>query len=391
MRKLSLDNYLYLAILLMPLNMTLSGLFWFFLLFKTLKIKYENLVPAYIKNTFYLFLAYSLMQGLFINHPLNHYAGLVGHYIVYILFFNIISKIIISEEQINKLINSLIYSGLILALSGIIIYFFSDINLKFFEYSLFGVKDYLIDINPDIYIDRSSGISMHPNIMAIYLVMILFLLLGKFKFSKIDITKTLIFFIQFICLILTRSRGAIIAMALIIPFILKNLKSKFIYLITFIAFLFFINDSKFMDRIITVFDTNYSQNFSRIFVWQKSLTMIKTNPLGIGILNFEETYKRLNIENYFHIPHAHNWYLQTIVESGIIGALLFFSFFISIIFYLFKNLSKKESYLPLCLISFLIFNLADYVLADIRITLILTVIIFIGFYKSKNPNLSDSK
>lgn len=387
MKKLSLDNFLYLAILLIPLNMTLSGIIWFFLLFKMLKVKSNNLVPTYIKNTFYIFLIYSLIQGLFISHPLNHYAGLIGHYLVYILFFNIISKIIISEQQINKLINSLIYSGLILAISGIIIYFFSDINLKFFEYSLFGFKDYLIDINPDIYFDRSSGISMHPNIMAIYLVMVLFLLLGKFKFSKIDITNTLIFFVQFICLILTRSRGAIIAMALIIPFILKDLKSKFIYLITFIGFLFFVNDSKFMDRIITVFDTNYSQNFSRIFVWQKSLTMIKTNPLGIGILNFEENYKRLNIENYFHIPHAHNWYLQTAVESGIIGTLLFFSFFISIIFYLFKNLSKIESYLPLCLISFLIFNLADYVLADIRITLILTVIIFIGFYKSKNKIL----
>ena len=375
------DRLVFLAILLIPINMTISGLILITLLFKTIKLKTNQLVPEKIKNLFYLFLIYSLIQGLFTYNPVYHYAGLIGHYIIYLLFFNILSKIIDNKEKLNQLINSVISSGSILAISGIIIFLLSDIDLKFIPYNLFEAKGYLIDLDTKLYAGRASGISMNPNILAIYLVISLIFTLNKLNISKQWLSSFIIFFLQILCLFFSYSRGAVLAFFVTLPFLLKNISRKFSYITVSIPLIIILINPYFIDRLIKTLDFNHNLDNSRIFVWQKTLEIISDNWQGIGILSFENLYRIYNYENYKHIPHAHNWFLQTTAESGIIGAIIFFTFFSFIIYYFAKNLKKEDKYITLSLLAFIIFNLADYVLTDTRITLIMTAVIFIGFFK----------
>ncbi len=385
-----LTKTLYLSILLIPINMTLSGLLLIYLVFATYKIKSENIVPKHIKNLFIIFIIYSFFQTILTYNPVYHIGGVIGHYIIYLLFFNILGKLIKTEKDLDRLINYIISSGFILAILGIIIYFSSDFNLRFFPYSIFEAKGYLIDLDTQIYKGRASGISMNPNILGVYLFITTILSLNRLndKFKK-NIKNSennflisyINIFIQIFCLFFSYSRGAIVSLFIVFLLMLKSLADRIRYSILLIfAFLFTFNIS-ILERLFNTFSLNDNLDISRLFVWKKTLQIIYGNWQGVGILSFENMYKLYNTENYKHIPHAHNWYLQTIVESGIVGSIILFSFYFSIIYYLLKNLKNKNKYIAFCLIGFSIFNLTDYVLSDIRITLILTMLIYIGFLK----------
>lgn len=377
---LSIENLLFLSILLIPLNMTLSGIILVFLLFKTLRINTQKLIPPFLKKLLLLFITYSLLQGIFIINIFNHYAGIIGHYITYILYFSIINKIINDDTKLENLLKITCFSGVILAITGLIIYCLPINDYQFLHYSSFG-GGYLIDIGANNYHDKASGISMNPNILGIYLVLTMILSLSRLKgINVLEISQIII---QSITLFLTRSRGAIFSFFLGLPFLIKTLKFKIVY---FLPFLLILIDQTLMDRLYNTFNLSHRENTTRLFVWNKSLEIIKDYPMGIGILNFEDMYRKYNYENFIHIPHAHNWYLQTVLESGLIGAIIFFLFFFSIVILFFKNLKKEDYYLPIALSVFSVFNLTDYVLTDTRIVFILTIIVFTGFYKIQKNN-----
>ncbi|MFN8578642.1 MAG: O-antigen ligase family protein [Candidatus Sericytochromatia bacterium] len=315
------------------------------------------------------------------KYGLNHYIGLIVHYLFFMLFFEIISKIIDNQEKINLLIINTINSAFILSILSINIYILSKLNLDFINY----INTNFLKIQ---FYDRASGISMNPNILAIYLIMNLFLLLGFKEDRQNSLNFDLIYYLKLlissISLFLTYSRGIITTLIFSLPFLLKKKFIRIIYLIP----IFICIDSKWIDRVINSFDLGNRLISTRLFIWEKSLKIIFNNPFGVGILNFEEYYKKYNYENFILIPHAHNWYLQTMTESGIIGTFLIFSIFFYIIYYLFKNLDKKQYYLPLSLVAFSIFNLTDYTFWDIRIKFLLTIIVFIGFYKSNKTMIN---
>ncbi|BBO75659.1 hypothetical protein DSCW_30760 [Desulfosarcina widdelii] len=60
---------------------------------------------------------------------------------------------------------------------------------------------------------------------------------------------------------------------------------------------------------------------SRLTIWQDSLSIVKNHPLGIGLGNYENTFSVYNQSPIFDktVAHAHNDYLQFLVETGWIG------------------------------------------------------------------------
>ena len=90
-------------------------------------------------------------------------------------------------------------------------------------------------------------------------------------------------------------------------------------------------------------------------IYLLSLKMWKDHPLnGIGLNNFtylcknDQRYKNL-LKNVGCVTHPHNYYLQWLVETGLIGLLLFLCY----VFFIFKFIIKKIDN-PLSILSLII-------------------------------------
>ncbi|CAN5643444.1 O-antigen ligase family protein [soil metagenome] len=73
----------------------------------------------------------------------------------------------------------------------------------------------------------------------------------------------------------------------------------------------------------------------RLAHWQTGLNMYRDHPaLGVGVGNFNPRFEEYSIREEFRISqgHAHNYYIHTLAETGLIGLLLYLSLLLSIIF-----------------------------------------------------------
>jgi len=153
-------------------------------------------------------------------------------------------------------------------------------------------------------------------------------------------------------------------LSLVLPIIYYIFEYRKYFLLTILTFIFY--------KLSNTFNIEYSTNLQRINVWKNTLKIIKDYPLGIGIMNFDNVYKNYQSIGEKYLYHAHSWYLQVCLESGIVGFLLLFS---SLLTYI---LSLKDVIIKLALLSFLVFNITDYVLNDNRICFILVILIYLG-------------
>jgi len=115
--------------------------------------------------------------------------------------------------------------------------------------------------------------------------------------------------------------------------------------------------NSFLKRIESIYTP--SSNQWRFLVWEKSVTMIKDNPiLGVGIGNWDITIPSYGLEK---LPDAefktrfpqrpHNDYLWVLSEVGIFGFLSYMAIFGIVIWYIFQiishNIDRKEKLLAL--------------------------------------------
>ena len=74
-----------------------------------------------------------------------------------------------------------------------------------------------------------------------------------------------------------------------------------------------------LDRFLIIGDDSHS----RMDIWRDSLPIIKNHPLGIGLGNYENVFAVYN-QSFISgktVTHAHNDYLQLLIETGWIGFL----------------------------------------------------------------------
>jgi O-antigen ligase len=367
--------------------MTLSGLILIFILIYNFKeilsvVKNNKYLEKFEFKIFYLFIFLSFIQSIFVINPTFHLGGIIGHYFIYTIFYFILLVSIKERKDLDYISNSLIYSGLFLSIIAILA--FSNIieGFKLFYIPLYG-GDYLINLDIGNYTNKASSFSMNPNNLGAFLLLSIFTILG-FKNKNIDIIVFISLFLQIICLILTKSRGSIISFIVgLILFLIfsSSKKEKTIYFgLLFSSILFLFYSQAYSQLLNTMFDFEYSSNYLRIKTWYISLDIIKNFPQGVGILNYESIYPYYLSAKDKYIPHAHNWYLQTFIESGVLLGFLFFSFYFKVIIRFLKKLSYENYGIPIGLIAFAIFNITDYVLTDTRICMLLTFTIFSGYF-----------
>jgi O-antigen ligase len=164
--------------------------------------------------------------------------------------------------------------------------------------------------------------------------------------------------LNFIVLMLTSTRGAILGLAIgTVIFVVLNaiflsgtVKKRYLISLVIMAALaggFFLlrgrlADSKidFVRRMSTI-SLNDGSIKNRLTVWRMALKDFKFHPiLGIGMENFEVIYNKYFTpdisENWF--DRTHNVYLDELTSAGLLGLMAY----LAILFYLFRLLFKKR-------------------------------------------------
>lgn len=183
-------------------------------------------------------------------------------------------------------------------------------------------------------------------------------------------------------LIAGKSRGAWVALAVVLPmvsftYIIRSKKYIIIALAVVLVLVGSIASSQvYRQRVMSITNiTTDSSNADRIKVWNSALRMIKDNPVtGVGLGNFKKEHDskyRLEGRNY-NLVHCHNNILQIWSEAGTIGVFGFLYMSLYIFTVNFREWLKSKDPYSLMIwgswLGFMIFGMFDLIIDHAAIT-----------------------
>ena len=238
-------------------------------------------------------------------------------------------QLIRTGEWLSKCLWSAIAAATLVALYGIFQYFSGSLN---------GANAWL---DSNMFEDISARVIStleNPNMLAEYLILLIPLaaaqLLGRSGLAR----RTCAFFCcaaMGVCIILTWSRGAWLGL-LFGAFVFMLIWSrKTLYLIVAavasIPFLPMILPDSIISRFTSIGNLADSSTSYRVNIWRGTIHLLEDywmTGVGIGESAWATVYPRYSLAAIETAPHAHNLYLQTWVQTGIVGFLLLLAFLI---------------------------------------------------------------
>ena len=245
--------------------------------------------------------------------------------------------------------------------------------IKYFVISIF-LNLLIVSVYNFIYMDYSNPFSNevkrfkgYLNILTILVIMLPFL-----QKTKINVIAYLLILPN---LLISNSNAAILGIlvsltGLLIYFIYQNfLKTKIFILFVFIISL--ISSFLVINKLPREFDKSSIQNSSmkiptelidthRQYIWGFTLNKVLDKPLlgyGPDTSNFIEGSQEIigskNTGTMPYIPsHPHNFIIEILLDTGLIGLLSFTIFNLIYFFRIFNNLNSKGKYLLVCFIFY---------------------------------------
>ncbi|MBS7297587.1 MAG: O-antigen ligase family protein [Eubacteriales bacterium] len=205
-----------------------------------------------------------------------------------------------------------------------------------FLISLFGiVQNFTMDATTQSWVDSNmfSDIKIrvyatfdNPNVLGQYFIITIPLIFSLFVVAKKAVSKTIwlgIFTAGFLCLLFTWSRGAWVGVVLGIGIFLLIRDRRWIVLgVLAVLVLPFILPDSIMNRLLSIGNTNDSSTAYRVSVWVASARMaLEYWMLGVGYGSdaFAKVYSTYALNGAGYALHAHNFYIQLVVDVGIGG------------------------------------------------------------------------
>lgn len=242
-----------------------------------------------------------------------------------------------TKNAFNAIVTVLVFSATLVALYGLYQYVVGvEIDAAWLD----------VENNPDVRV-RVYSVFHNPNILAEYLIMIIPLSVGLFWHTK-KISKKVIFLgttlIMVLAMLMTLSRGSWVGFAFSALVFIVLLERRLLLSVVPISLagLYFLPQS-ILNRIMSIGNFADSSIAYRFTMWDITMDIIRDYPIagvGFGHLPFKQIF-----ETYIRtmpIYHSHNTFLQTTVEMGIPGLIVF----LFLLFILFKygilNLVKSE-------------------------------------------------
>lgn len=223
------------------------------------------------------------------------------------------------EEQNFRLIRYLLVSSLAVSVIGIFQYYFiSFMPAGWLDKSLYGAIS-----------GRAFSTLYNPNVLGSYLILIISIALAGFPCTGKSFNRflqPLITVAALFCMLLTFSRGAWLGLAvsILIIFIFKKEKAYMLSLFAGAALLALPEYDAVIARTNMEFLAADTSGIFRLHLWDTAVKIFSDNPLwGAGIGSYGHL---LQAQYGYYISHAHNFYLQMLAETGIIGLTAFLGY-----------------------------------------------------------------
>lgn len=241
-------------------------------------------------------------------------------YLVFAGFFFVMINTVRTKEQVYALIRVFVLAGAIVALYGILQYIFGwNTSNAWIDEEMFEEATM-----------RAYSTMENPNVLGEYLLLLIPLAAIFTLRKESNVLERIvyggIFMLGCLCMIFTQSRGCwlglILAAAIFVTF--YNGKLWALVPIVLLALPFIIPETM-IDRMMSVGDLEDSSTSYRVFIWKGTFRMLRDfwiGGIGMGEGAFRTVYP---VYSYIGIiaPHAHNTFLQLVVEGGI-GTLAIF-------------------------------------------------------------------
>ena len=306
-------------------------------------------------------------------------------------------------------------------------FIYNSINVSGILIGFFALYLYFTDSQNRIY-GFTSTATIYGNISMLHFLFSFILMLNAKKQSTPLILPLLGMIFSLIAVVLTVSRGPLLAVPFVFLFLLINhkrlFKAKYIVL-CFLIITSIIYSSGMFNKIIDGYNdirvqsmdnltTSWKSSGSiipRIIIWQGSLNMIKQEPYwGVGLDKFNENLVEQIKDNRISpikldpmnpsagFNHAHNQYLDIYAKTGIYG-LIFFLLTMLIYFKIFYTSLKAKDHSLIfgilgitTILSYFAFMLTHVVFAHQQSTLFMlyTLTIFASIISNRN-NIEVSK
>ncbi len=148
--------------------------------------------------------------------------------------------------------------------------------------------------------------------------------------------------------------------------------------------------SHYIEQVANIFDpTSSFSNRERYAMWQACLEMFRDHPFGVGIGNWADVYNAQYRRTTLIYPHAHNFFLQTLCELGMLGGISTIGLFGNSIWTTAKNYFRYNNYVSLCIHGVLIYSVVDLMfnnpLNNSKPLILLFTMFAIGYSENIHP------
>ncbi len=269
-------------------------------------------------DVFVLLFAGILIYGCIISYTAIASTKMAMIYIAFILFYFTFVNTIKTRKQLYALIVLVVFVATFVALLGIYQNYTGIATTEsWVDEEMFG------EITTRVYSTFDN-----PNVLGEYLILLIPIALAMFwsakkwlhRFAYVGITGLLA-----LCLIFTSSRGAWLGvmLALAIFIILRDKRLVGLGVIG-VLLLPFITPDSVINRMMSIGQD--SSSISRISIWSGSLNIVRDywlSGIGIGTEAFRVVYPAYTLPGAEYALHAHNLYIQILVETGMVGFIIF--------------------------------------------------------------------
>ncbi len=333
-------NSLYIAFFLLPLGINLSTPFFIVsIVLGCLNVFKSQKRFIYANKALFLFPIYFLIisASLIYTDNLNDGIALLQRSLTLLLFPIIFLFVKEDALTVRKLFDFL--------LMGLIASFF--INLSTSIYNSIEVMNKTITFETinngwNYFINSEFSKLVSPSYISLYILLVLSYYLKKKLETKLQVFVVITLFLYLFLLASIAAYIILMIMSLLLIFNIEDKSRKYLIFIVFIlGTIVFINNPRILNFNYKVNKSQITKEYNistsdklRILSWKTSIELITETPLlgyGIGDANdvLIEKYKKLGyLDNYRKRYNAHNQFLQTYLQTGIIGLAVLLSIFI---------------------------------------------------------------
>jgi len=292
-----------------------------FLRIKKKEIKFTSLIIPTL-----IFLIFLLFSTYFSSIDYRVAVDGIRSYLEMFLFFLIIINYVEDKKLVNILLDIASFALLVISLYGIYQFIFKvSIPAAWID------KDLETSIST-----RAFSIFGSPNALAGYLILLIPIFFMLFLNEKKVFKKLYYIFVvlaALTALLFTLSRAA--QLSIVIAFIIFTLlyKDKRYFLVIIILLLALISIPQIRTRFLNLISPVYlekAKTYGRIYRWNLALSIFSLHPLsGVGPGGFGGAVaSKLGM---FEGLYVDNYYLKTLVETGIFGLISFLYLILSIL------------------------------------------------------------